>query len=143
MRTYYHIEPAAFKVGYYARLLFRRYKAVKQSHRHGHIPETPHRGIIVLHCKYCGRHQKRALLALAYAFKRRAQGNLRFAEAHIAAKQAVHRHLPLHIVLYFVNTAQLILCFVIFKAALKIALQVGIGAECIALYRHSFGIKRG
>ena len=141
MRAYHHIEPAAFKVGYYFCLLFRRDKAVEQPYRYGHFAETADYCVIVLHCKYgCGNKQC-ALLALAYALESRAQRNLGFAEAYIAAKQPVHRRFALHIVLYFVNAAQLVVGLFIFKAAFKVVLQIGIGAESIALYRHTLCVK--
>ena len=76
----------------------------------------------MLHRKHGGRHKDCALLAVADAFKAGAQCNLSFAEANIAAKQAVHRCRFFHIALDFVGTAELIVGFIIFKAKFKIAL---------------------
>ena len=76
----------------------------------------------MLHGEYRCRNKQGALLALAYTFEGGAQRYLGFSEAYVAAEQAVHRHVPLHITLYFVNAAQLVLCLVIFKPALKIVL---------------------
>ena len=52
-------------------------------------------------------HEHGALLALRNALKGGAQGNLCFAKAYVAAKQAVHRIIFLHIAFDFVNATQL------------------------------------
>ena len=87
------------------------------------------------------RHEHGALLALRDALKGGAQGNLRFAKAHVAAKQAVHRVVFLHIAFDFVNTAQLIVRFLKLKAPLKIILHVRIRGEGVARRLHALRIE--
>ena len=86
------------------------------------------------------RHQDGALLAGGDALKRRAQGDLRLAEAHIAAQQSVHRRFTLHVVFNLVDAAQLVVRFVVFKVRLKIVLPFVVFGERKALLLHALSV---
>ena len=92
-----------------------------------------YRRLIMLPRKHRGRHKYRDLLAVKHSLERRTQRDLRFAEADIAAKQSVHRGGLLHIRLYLLDAAQLILCFIVVEPLLKLRLPLVIGGECKAL----------
>ena len=89
-----------------------------------------------------GRHQNRALFAVGDALKRGAQRHFGFAEAHVAAKQAVHRVRLFHIAFDFVNRPQLVGGFIIREAAFKVALHIDIRRKRIALHFLALGVQR-
>ena len=72
----------------------------------------------------CRRHEHGALLAVGNALERGAQRDLRFAEADVAAQQAVHRHFALHVALDFVDAAELVVRFFKLEMRLKVALPL-------------------
>ena len=64
--------------------------------------------VAMLRCQQRGRRQNRDLLSILDGFERRANGDLGFAEAHVATHQAVHRKGALHIDLDVVDGLSLI-----------------------------------
>ena len=73
-----------------------------------------------------GRHQNGRLLAVEHAFHHRAQRDLCFSVAHVAAKQAVHRARALHVALDLRDGAKLIVRLLIVEGVLKLALPGGV-----------------
>ena len=88
-----------------------------------------------------GGNQNGALLAPGDALKGRTQGNLGFAKAHVAAEQAVHGHGALHVGLYLIDTAQLVLGLLKLKAAFKVPLPIAVLGEGEALLLHTLGVE--
>ena len=60
------------------------------SHVHGEALVTFGEGLVMLLHQQCGGHEHGHLLAVLHRLERGAHGDLGFAEAHIAADQAVH-----------------------------------------------------
>lgn len=90
-----------------------------------------------------GGHEDDALLALGDAFEGGAQGDLGLAEAHVAAQEPIHRDGALHVPLDFIDAAELILRFLVFKPAFKIILPFAVRAESEAGGRHPFAVEDG
>ena len=89
-------------------------------------------GVEVLPRQDGGRGQNRTLLAAHHALESCAQGNLGFANAHIAAEQPVHRPGLFHVVLDFGGGRQLVSGLLIGEPLLKIVLPCVIRREGIA-----------
>ena len=85
MRAHNDIHLPALQLLYHLLLLFRCFEAGKVLHEHRKTLETPHDGLIMLKGEDGGRHEKGALPALRHALEGGAQGDLRFAEAHVSA----------------------------------------------------------
>ena len=88
-----------------------------------------------------GGYQHHALLALADALEGGAQGHLGLAEAHVPAQQPVHGNGPFHVRLDLLCTAELVLCLLVFKVALKIVLPFPVRFKGIALLLHALGVQ--
>ena len=69
------------------------------------------------------RHQHRRLLAVHCRLVRRADCNFRFAEAHVAAHQSIHRLIAFHVRLDLFDRAELICRFLVCKCLFKILLR--------------------
>ena len=87
------------------------------------------------------RHQNGHLLAVQHALHRRAQRDLRLAEADVAAQQPVHRRGRFHVALDLVDAAQLIVRFGVFKAFLKLLLPRRIRRERKSRQTLALGIQ--
>ena len=85
-----------------------------------------------------GRHENRHLFAVLDGFEGGAYRDLGFAEADIAANQAVHRHRLFHIGLDFVDGGQLVGGLLIREGVLEFLLPRGVRAE-----RETFGALAG
>lgn len=143
MRADHHIHAALPEPAQDFCLFLRRAEARNHIHFHRESLKALEDRLIVLKGKDRRWHEHGALLALRNALKGGAQGNLCFAKAYVAAKQAVHRIIFLHIAFDFVNATQLIVCFLKFKAPFKIVLHVRIWRECIAWRLHALRIELG
>lgn len=73
-----------------------------------------------------GRHEERHLLAVHHSLKGRAQSDLCFAVAHVAAEQAVHHAGGLHVLFDLRDAGELIRRFFIWEAFLQPRLPRGI-----------------
>ena len=76
-----------------------------------------------------GGHEHGHLFAVLHRLERGAHGDLRFAEAHVAADQAIHRARLLHVGLHLVDGGELVGGFLIWEGVLKLLLPRGVGAE--------------
>ena len=93
--------------------------------------------LIVLPRQNGGGAEEGALLAVRHALECRAQGDLGFSEAHVAAEQSVHRRGALHIALDLARAGELIGRFLIFKLGFKVALPFVVAREGVAFSFHS------
>ena len=105
------------------RLFPQRAEAADDVHLRSKVGKASRKGLIVLLCENCCRHEHGDLIAVHRRLVRRANRNLRLAEAHITAEQAIHRLFALHIVLDLGNSAQLIVRLLIRKCLLELALS--------------------
>ena len=122
-------------------LLLRGAVTGENLHLHGKILQTAAEGIVMLPGQNGGGHQHRHLFGIHHRLKHCAKGNLRLAEAHIAAKQPVHGTGHLHIGFDLVDAPQLIVGLVIRKTLLKLPLPIGIRTESIAFGLCPLGIQ--
>ena len=105
-------------------LLFaRRPKSADHVDRRQEARKSLAERLIVLLSQDRRRHQHRRLLAVHRRLVRRADRQLRFAEAHVAAYQSIHRLGALHVRLDLLDRAQLILRLLERKRLLKIFLS--------------------
>ena len=91
--------------------------------------------------KHGRRYEDSRLLARENALHHGTQRDLGLAEANVAAQQAVHRPVGLHIVLDLGNTAQLIVGLLVGKILLKLTLPRVIRREGVALDLGALGIQ--
>ena len=99
-----------------------------------------HGGLVMLLGEHRCRHEYRRLAVIEDALHRRAQRDLRFAVADVAAQQPIHRRFRLHVGLDLAYAAQLIVGFGVAEVILKLALPRRIGCECVARYARTLGI---
>ena len=88
-----------------------------------------HRGEVMLPRQHGGRHQNGGLFARKQAFHDGAEGHFGLAEAHVAAKQAIHGHRALHIPLDLLGAEQLILGLLKGEGLLEGTLPVVVGGK--------------
>ena len=141
MGAHHHIDLAVCQPLQNFLLLLRRAEAGKQLHCDGVALQPPQEGLVVLPRQDGSGHQHSALLAIQHALKDRPQGDLRFAKAHIAAQQPVHRRRPLHIRLDLRRALQLIVGLIIGKAQLKVPLHIPVRAKGVAGGTHPLGVE--
>ena len=91
--------------------------------------------------KHGRRYEDSRLLARENALHHGTQRDLGLAEANVAAQQAVHRPVGLHIVLDLGNAAELIVGLLVGKILLKLALPRVIRREGVALDLGALGIQ--
>ncbi|CDD54388.1 unknown [Ruminococcus sp. CAG:379] len=135
------IDPAGGQLPQDLRLLLGISCPGQQLHIHGHLLEPAQGGLVMLPGKHGGGHQDGALLAGQDAFERRPHGDLRLAEAHVAAQEPIHGMGLLHIRLDVRNALQLIVGFHIGEPFLKFRLDLVIRQEGKALRLFPFGIQ--
>ena len=82
-----------------------------------------------------------ALFAVQHAFKRRPQRHLGFAEADVSAEQPFHRDRLFHILFDFLDAAELVVGFLVFKVVFKIPLKFIVGRKGVPFDRHPLGIE--
>ena len=88
------------------------------------------------------RHENRRLAVIHYALHDRPERDLGLAVAHVAAQQAVHGRGGLHIGLYLVYAAELIVGLGVAEVILKLALPGRIGRKSVAGRPRSLGVER-
>ena len=79
--------------------------------------------------EYGGGYEHGNLFAVGGGLKGSADGNLCLAEAYVAADEAVHRALALHVTLHVVGGFQLVGGILIYEACLELVLQIAVGRE--------------
>jgi len=104
-------------------------EAAHHVHLDGIARKALHCGEVVLARQNGGGHQNGGLFARQQALHNSAEGHLGFAEAHVAAQQAVHGYRTLHIPLDLLGADQLILGLLIGEGLFKGALPVVVGGE--------------
>ncbi len=97
--------------------------------------------IVVLISQYGRRHQHGGLLRVAGRLEGRTHRHLGLAESDIAAYQAVHRPVALHIGLHGLRGGQLVGSILVDKRRLKLALQIRVGREAESFLLPSGGIQ--
>ena len=108
---------------------------------HREAPEPGHGGLVVLLSKHRGGHQNGCLLAVHDGLHHRPEGNLRLAEAHIAAEQTIHGHGGFHIPFDLPDAAKLIVGLRVGEVVLKFLLPGGIRGEGVAQLPLSGGVE--
>ena len=87
------------------------------------------------------RHQHHHLLALGGRLVRGAQRDLGLAVADVAADQAVHRPLGLHVGLHRLDRVELVGGLAVGERALELELPLAVGLEGVALARLALGVE--
>ena len=123
-------------------LLGRRHEAREHFNSDGERLHTALCRLKMLHCENSRRNENRALLTVADTLERGAQRNLGLTEANVAAEKSVHRRRAFHIALNLLGAANLVLGFLVVETKLKIALQIRILRELIALRAYALRVKR-
>ena len=88
---------------------------------------------MLLH-QQCGRHQHSHLFGILHRLECGTYGDFGFAESHVAANQAIHRHGLFHIGFDFVDGSQLIGGFLVWESVFQFFLPRGVFAEGIPLH---------
>ena len=88
------------------------------------------------------RAEQGALLGIRDALEGGSQGDLRLAEADVAAEQSVHGDRAFHVVLDLADTHELVGRFLIFKSGFKVALPLVIAGKGVALDLHTRRVER-
>lgn len=91
MRSNYNIDRSLSQFLQHLARLLRRTGTAQVIHPHRKVLQTRGKSLIVLQRQHRRRHQHRHLLVVAGSLERRAHGNFRLSESHIAAHQTVHR----------------------------------------------------
>ena len=97
--------------------------------------------IVMLLCEDGGRHQNGDLLAVENRLEGRPQRNLRLAVAHVAADQAIHDAVALHVFLGVRNGPQLVVGLLKGEELLELLLPQLVLGKCIPLLALSRGIE--
>ena len=107
----------------------------------GQVGEALAEGAEVLLGEDRGRHQDHHLLAVGGGLDRGAQGDLGLAEADVAADQAVHRPLGLHVALDRLDRLQLVGGLAVGEGALHRDLPLAVGREGVAAAGAALGVE--
>ncbi len=86
-------------------------------------------------------HQNGHLLAILDGLERRAHGNFRLTEAHVAGDQAIHRDLFFHVSLDFVDGRQLIRGLRERERVLELVLPRGVPRKSVTARSHTGRIQ--
>ena len=135
------VELSLRKIGERLAALSAGLEAAEHPDVHREAEEALQRGLVVLLGQDRRRDEDRGLLAVEHAFHHRAQGDLRLAEAHVAAEKAVHRHGGLHILLDLRHAAQLIVRLRVAEVLLKLPLPFAVRREGVAGQALPLGIE--
>ena len=142
VRAYDQVAPAVGHVGERLFYLRRRPEAAEHLYVNRVTCEALHRRLIMLLGQDGGRHEYGRLLPVEDTLHHGAQGDLGFAVAHVAAKQAVHRHGLLHVGLYLLHAAELVGGLLVGEALLKLSLPGRIRRKGVTLAAGALGIER-
>ena len=123
-------------------LLGRRAEAGEHLHPHRERRQALGEGLKVLLGQDGGGHQHRHLHPVHHGLERGAQRDFRLPVPDVAADQAVHRPRPLHILLDFVDGAQLIVGLHIGEGSFQFPLPRGIGGKGPPLRGFPLGVQR-
>ena len=125
------------------RFLYLRRGAEAAEHLDGYreAEKALHGGLVMLLGEHRCRHEYRRLAVIEDALHRRAQRDLRFAVADVAAQQPIHRRFRLHVGLDLVYAAQLIVGLGVAEVILKLALPRRVGREGVTRYARTLGIQ--
>ena len=141
VRADHDIDRPGFQFFEQQALLRAGFVAREQLDRHRMALEPLQSGQVVLAREHGRRHKDGGLLARKHALHHGAQRNLGFAETHIAAEQAVHRPVGLHIHFDFRDAAQLVVGFLVGESVLKLALPRVILREGKAFHLRALGVQ--
>ncbi len=117
------------------------FEAVDVLHRNREVLEPVAEGFVVLHGQDGGGHQHRHLLAVAHRLESRPDGHLGFAEAHVAAHEAVHGVGELHVGLHVFGGLALVGRVFVDKRRLQLRLQEAVAAVGVARGGLAFGVE--
>ncbi|OAV68855.1 hypothetical protein Barb6XT_00767 [Bacteroidales bacterium Barb6XT] len=107
----------------------------------GEIFQAFREGLIMLEGKYRGWHEHSRLLVVSRCFEGSADGHFRFAEAHIAAYQPVHRAVALHVLFHFGGRLCLVGSVLVNETRLQLMLQIAVRREGKALFLLAAGVE--
>ena len=141
MRADHDIHRAGLQCCHGLGLLSLSPKPRQQFHAHRILGHALGKGVEMLLSQHGGGHQHSDLFAGHHRLERRTNGHLGFAETHVPADQSVHRLVALHILLGVINCLHLIICFLIHKRRLKLALPSGVLAEGMAALSLAHGLN--
>ena len=141
VRADHHVDGALRGIGDDLLLVGRRHEAREHRDLHGERRVALAERDEVLLGQERGRHQHRDLLALHHRLERRADRDLRLAEPHVAADQAIHRLGQLHVVLDVLDRGQLIARLVVRERVLQLVLPRRVGPERVALDGHPDAVE--
>ncbi len=130
------------QIGEDLRRLARRFGAVEVLHADGEVAQALREGAEVLQREDRRGHEHRHLLAVGRGLERRTYGHLGLAEAHVAAHEAVHRLLRLHVPLDRGRGGLLVGRILPGERRLQLLLQVAVGREGEALRGLAPGVER-
>ena len=133
MRSDHDVHLPFFQIFQRFFLLARRAETRQHIDPHRKILHPLHKGIVMLLCQNCGRHQIHNLLALLNRLKRRPERNLRLAISNVAADQAVHDAAAFHVFFCRLDRLQLILRLLKREHFLKFPLPDRIRSILVAL----------
>ena len=136
-----HIHTAASHILQCLRLLLGSPEPAEDIHIYREAPEPGDGGLVVLLGKHCGGYQNGHLLAVHNGLHNGPEGNLRFAEAYVAAEKPIHGDGGLHILFDVGDAAQLVVRLRIGEIVFKFPLPGGIGRERVAGLPLSGGVE--
>ena len=116
-------------------------EARKHRDAHGKRREAALEGFEMLKREHSGGREHGHLLAVAQRFERGAHGDFGFAEADVAAQQAVHGMRRFHVALDLLGGAELVLGLGELEGVFEFALPVGIGREGEAFGHAALGVE--
>ena len=109
--------------------------------RAGHLAQTVREGGVVLQRQHGGGHEHGHLLVVADSLEGGADGDFRLAESHVAADEAVHWVLALHIALHVGERFHLIGGVLVNERGLQLGLHKVVGGEGEALAGLALRVK--
>ena len=122
-------------------LLFGGAEAGEQPDFHRERLHAGDDAVVVLPRQQGGGGQNGALLAAHDTLEGRAEGDLRLADAHVAAEQAVHGPALFHVLLDLGGGGELVVRLVVLEAGLEIALPLAVGGEGVACGLTAAGVE--
>ena len=135
------VDLARLEVGEHRFHLRRRAQPGDALDPEGQVGEALAEGAEVLLGEDRGRHQHHHLLAVGGRLDRGAQGDLGLAEADVAADQAVHRPLRLHVALDRLDRLHLVGGLAVGEGRLHRDLPLAVGREGVALAGAPLGVE--
>ena len=107
----------------------------------GEVPEALGEGVVVLQGEDGCRHQHGHLFIVGHRLEGGPDGDFGFAEAHVAADEAVHRVGLFHVALHGSGCGFLAWGVFVHEGGLEFVLHIGVARECEALGGLALGVQ--